>query len=110
MSKARKGQVLRMPIAHSEGRYVVDEPTLKVLEKEKRIVLRYCGPNGEIEDRYNANGSIASIAAITNEKGNVMALMPHPERCSEEILGNTDGLTIFRSIEAKLFGRTAPTP
>lgn len=101
-TKARKGQVLRMPIAHSEGRYVADEATIAKLEKEGKVVLRYCGPNGEIEDRFNANGSMNAIAGITNEKGNVFGLMPHPERCSEELLGNTDGLTIFRSIDAHL--------
>jgi phosphoribosylformylglycinamidine synthase subunit PurQ / glutaminase len=103
LSKARRGEVLRMPIAHSEGRYIADEGTIAELEKGGRVLLRYCGPNGEISEAFNANGSTNSIAGITNAKGNVFGLMPHPERCSDAVLGNTDGLTVFRSIDSTLF-------
>ena len=97
-----KGAVLRMPIAHSEGRYIADPRTIDRLEKEGRVLLRYCGPKGEIEERFNANGSTNSIAGIANEKGNVFGLMPHPERCADPLLGNSDGLAVFRSIEKYL--------
>ncbi|MFH1262578.1 MAG: phosphoribosylformylglycinamidine synthase I [Pseudomonadota bacterium] len=103
LSKGTKGQVLRMPIAHSEGRYIADEATIAALEKEGRVLLRYCGPNGELSDEFNANGSTNAIAGIVNPKGNVFGLMPHPERCADELLGNTDGMTVFRSIDSYLF-------
>lgn len=102
LDRLPKGQVLRLPIAHSEGRYVADEKTVRELETEKRIALRYTGPRGEQEDRYNANGSVQAIAAVTNKRGNVFGLMPHPERCSEEILGNTDGRRFFESLVSHL--------
>ncbi|HLG19867.1 MAG TPA: phosphoribosylformylglycinamidine synthase subunit PurQ [Bdellovibrionota bacterium] len=93
-----KGKVLRLPIAHSEGRYDADDATLGSLRTRNQIALRYVGPKGEEEDRFNANGSAAAIAGITNERGNVFGLMPHPERCSDEALGNTDGLTLLRKL------------
>ena len=102
LGQAKIGQVLRMPIAHSEGRYIVDQLTLAQLKKNDQIVLKYCSSHGEVEEKFNANGSTNSIAGVVNEKGNVMALMPHPERAAEEILGNTDGLVIFKSLEAYL--------
>ena len=92
----RVGQVLRMPIAHAEGNYIHTESALDDLEESGRVVFRYCSPNGEpAGDEWNINGSQRDIAGITNEAGNVLGLMPHPERCAEEILGNRDGLAIF---------------
>jgi phosphoribosylformylglycinamidine synthase I len=88
-----KGQVLRLPIAHAEGRYYADEETLARLEGEGLVVFRYAPLQGE-ED-YNPNGSLHDIAGIVNEKGNVLGMMPHPERAVDEILGNTDGLPFF---------------
>jgi len=96
------GEVIRLPIAHSEGRYTADSATLERLEQNHQVALRYVGPQGELEDRYNANGSDAAIAGIVNERGNVLGLMPHPERCSEEILGNTDGLKILRQLQKQI--------
>ncbi len=97
-SAIKVGTVLRLPIAHSEGCYVTDEATLSHLEKNGQVILRYTSPTGELKDEFNANGSMNAIAALANEKGNVFGLMPHPERCSEAVLGNDDGLAIFRSM------------
>jgi len=94
----RKGEVLRIPIAHGEGRYVADPPLLDRLEKEGRILLRYCGPRGEIDDRFNVNGSERAIAGIMNERGNVFGLMPHPERDAEPIVGLGQGRQLFASL------------
>jgi len=89
----RKGQVLRLPIAHAEGRYYADRETLARLEGEGLVVFRYAPLKGE-ED-YNPNGSLNDIAGIVNEKGNVLGMMPHPERAVDEVLGGTDGLPFF---------------
>lgn len=89
-SEFKKGEIIRMPIAHNEGNYYTDD-----LSKVKNlIVLRYYGEN--------PNGALDNIAGIVNEKGNVFGLMPHPERCSEKILGSEDGLRIFKSIVRSL--------
>ncbi|TBH17627.1 phosphoribosylformylglycinamidine synthase subunit PurQ [Thermus thermamylovorans] len=88
-----KGQVLRLPIAHAEGRYYADPETLERLEGEGQVVFRYAPLHGEAD--YNPNGSLHDIAGITNEKGNVLGMMPHPERAVEEVLGGTDGLPLF---------------
>jgi len=92
------GQVLKIPIAHNDGRYFCDEETLKRLEKNEQIVFRYCTPNGEVTEEANPNGSLGNIAGIVNEKFNVLGMMPHPERASEKLLGSEDGLFIWRSI------------
>ena len=94
----RTGQVLRMPIAHGEGNYFADGETLKALEGDGRVVFRYCGPSGEEAPDANPNGSKSNIAGIINEMGNVLGMMPHPERCSEELLGGADGALIWRSL------------
>ncbi len=93
-----KGEVLQIPIAHGEGNYFCDPATLQSLKDNKQILFTYCGPDGEDEDSYNPNGSLANIAGICNRPGNVLGMMPHPERCSEEVLGGTDGLKIFASM------------
>ncbi len=93
-----EGQVLRLPIAHGEGNYFTDEETLKKLEGEGRVVFRYCGPNGETDERFNYNGSIDRIAGICSANRRVVGMMPHPERASDpELDGKGDGLAIIRS-------------
>jgi phosphoribosylformylglycinamidine synthase I len=97
-SACKRGEVLEVPVAHGEGNYIVDEETLGQLEHENRILFRYCDRNGMITDDANPNGSMANIAGLINDRGNVVGLMPHPERCSDEILGHTDGKKFFQSI------------
>jgi len=92
------GDVLRIPVAHGEGNYFADDDVLKRLEDDRRIVFRYCTSSGEITPRANPNGSSLNIAGIVNETGNVLGLMPHPERACDPVLGNTDGRVFFRSI------------
>ncbi|MBI4777328.1 phosphoribosylformylglycinamidine synthase subunit PurQ [Candidatus Desantisbacteria bacterium] len=98
------GQVLKMPIAHAEGNYFVDNETLSKLQKNNQIVFRYCTPEkddkGVVSFTYadNPNGSIDNIAGICNENGNVLGMMPHPERAAEQILGGVDGRLIFESV------------
>ena len=94
----RQGQVIRMPIAHGEGNYFADDDALARLESEGRVLLRYCTPQGELTEDANPNGSMHAIAGLCNEQRNVMALMPHPERCAEEILGNDDGRAFFTGL------------
>lgn len=93
------GQVLQVPIAHKEGNYFCDQETLAGLEANRQIVFRYCDPAGNVNEAANPNGSRDNIAGIVNQRGNVLGMMPHPERCSEELLGNADGLKIWKSIE-----------
>jgi phosphoribosylformylglycinamidine synthase I len=93
-----EGEVLEVPIAHGEGNYIADEDTLKQLEDQNRIVFRYCDRAGNITEEANPNGSMSNIAGIINEGGNVIGLMPHPERCSDEVLRHTDGKKFFQSI------------
>lgn len=94
----REGQVLRIPIAHGDGNYYVDEETLKDMEKNNQVVFRYCSESGEVIFGQNPNGSVNNIAGICNRRGNVLGMMPHPERCMEKILNNQDGVVIFQSI------------
>jgi len=94
----RKGQVLRMPIAHFDGNYYADPAVLEDIERNGRIVFRYCDPDGRLTDEANVNGSLHAIAGLTNARGNVMGMMPHPERASEAILGSTDGRIVFESL------------
>jgi phosphoribosylformylglycinamidine synthase len=98
----RPGQVLRMPIAHGEGRFTFGPSDLKKLERNGQVVFRYCDENGETTDAANPNGAMNSIAGITNEAGNVVGLMPHPERASEDLMGSSDGRIIFESVIATL--------
>ena len=94
------GQVLRVPISHGEGNYYADTDTLDRLESRGQVAFRYCTPDGEVTEGANPNGSVRNIAGITNEQRNVLGMMPHPERCCEEIVGGTDGRVIFESIIA----------
>ena len=97
-SQYPQGAVIRLPIAHGEGSYSVNPNGLKKLQDQDRIVLRYCDERGGIKEDQAPNGSLDNIAGIVNEEGNVMGLMPHPERLSEMVLGGDDGRHIFQSI------------
>lgn len=92
---ANTNQVLKIPIAHSEGRYVADDSTLTKLKSNNQIVFTYCNETGEAD---NPNGSTLNIAGISNVQKNIIGMMPHPERASETDLGNTDGLLLFKSL------------
>jgi phosphoribosylformylglycinamidine synthase I len=92
------GQILTIPIAHGEGNYEADEATLEKLEGEGRVVFRYVDREGSATDEANPNGSWHNIAGLTNESGNVLGLMPHPERAMERILGSDHGLALFTSL------------
>ncbi len=91
-------QILKIPIAHNEGNYYIDATGLKELKNNNQIVFRYCSTTGEIGDQFNPNGALDNIAGIMNKKGNVLGMMPHPERSSERELGSQDGYFIFKSI------------
>ena len=104
-SSCKVGQVLRIPISHGEGNYYADDATLDDLESNGRVVLRYCTPQGEATSQSNPNGSLRNIAGIVNREGNVLGMMPHPERCCEEIMGGTDGRYVFESIIGSLVSR-----
>lgn len=97
-SAYRPGQVLRLPIAHGEGNYYADPETLAALEAGGQVVLRYSEPDGRMSEAANPNGSLHNIAALINKEGNVLGMMPHPERASEAILGSEDGRGIFTSM------------
>lgn len=90
-----QGQVIRVPIAHHDGNYETDEETLKMLEGNGQVALRYCDPDGAISSPANPNGSINNIAGITNESRTVLGLMPHPERLVDPLQGGTDGKPMF---------------
>ncbi len=98
----QRGATLRLPIAHAEGNYTCDDETLAELQREDRIIFRYCDAQGETSDRANSNGSRYSIAGICNRERNVLGLMPHPESACEDLLGSSDGSPIFRSLTATL--------
>lgn len=93
-----KGELLTIPIAHADGNYFADQQTLDRLVENRQIVFKYSSPDGGVNHENNPNGSCLNIAGICNKEGNVLGMMPHPERCSEKILGNQDGLKIFQSI------------
>ncbi len=93
-----RNQILKIPIAHNEGNYYIDKDGFKNLEKNGQIIFRYCSPVGNVNKEFNPNGSLGNIAGIINREGNVLGLMPHPERSSERELGSTDGFLIFESI------------
>ena len=97
-SKAKPHQILKLPIAHSMGRYVASEQVLRELEQENQIVLKYCSQKGDSDDVSNVNGSTHAIAGIVNRDRNILGLMPHPERACEMLLGSIDGRVVFDSI------------
>ena len=97
-SECKTGEILHIPIAHGDGNYFADDETLERLEKNGQILFRYCEPDGSITKKSNPNGSIRNIAGIMNETGNVMGLMPHPERAADPLIGPIDGQKIFQSV------------
>jgi phosphoribosylformylglycinamidine synthase len=97
------GQVLKIPIAHADGRYFADAETMEELESKDQILFKYCDERGAIDEASNPNGSLASIAGICNKSRNVFGMMPHPERAAEEILGNTDGRMLLDSLVKMAF-------
>ncbi|MEK6694256.1 MAG: phosphoribosylformylglycinamidine synthase subunit PurQ [Nitrospirota bacterium] len=109
--RCKPGQVLTLPIAHADGNYYTDQSTLSKLNAQNRIVFRYCTPDGQVTPEANPNGSLDGIAGITNAAGNVLGLMPHPERSAEALLGNEDGrLILFSLLDSIKSGRFAPKP
>jgi len=97
-SELENGEVLSLPIAHAEGNYVCDDETFAELENNNQIIFRYCDETGDLTDEANPNGSRSNIAGICSAEGNVLGMMPHPERACEELLGSNDGRDIFRSL------------
>jgi phosphoribosylformylglycinamidine synthase len=106
---AERGQILKIPIAHSDGNYTCDDATLAELEKNNLVVFRYTTPDGSDDAAGNPNGSMNNIAGICNRERNVAGLMPHPERAVESALGSTDGLVIFKSMIEALVGAAKAT-
>ncbi|HEY7472775.1 MAG TPA: phosphoribosylformylglycinamidine synthase subunit PurQ [Gemmatimonadota bacterium] len=98
MRHYREGQVVRFPVAHGEGNYAADADTLDRLEAEGRVVFRYVDESGAVAPEANPNGSARSIAGVVNERGNVLGLMPHPDRAMSPLLGSEDGRAIFRGL------------
>ncbi|MCQ1535688.1 phosphoribosylformylglycinamidine synthase I [Methanosarcina sp. KYL-1] len=103
-SKFRKGEVIRMPIAHMEGQFYAEEAVLAELDENEQVVFRYVDENGKVTDEANPNGSLENIAGIVNTNRNVFGLMPHPERASEAILGSDDGRRLFESMADYITG------
>ena len=101
-SEYDRGQIIRVPIAHGDGRYTADEATLDELEAGQRVVFRYVNANGDTVDSANPNGSARSIAGIVSAEGNVLGMMPHPERALDDLLGSHDGIALFQSILARV--------
>jgi phosphoribosylformylglycinamidine synthase len=96
--QCKAGEIIEIPIAHGEGNYFTDPDTLKRLEDKQQVVFRYCNRSGNTTDDANPNGSLNNIAGIINEAGNVLGMMPHPERASDPVLQHTDGRKIFESM------------
>jgi phosphoribosylformylglycinamidine synthase subunit PurQ / glutaminase len=92
------GQVLSVPVAHGDGRYTADPDVIARLEDKGRVAFRYCSASGAVTDEDNVNGSVNRIAGILNDAGNVLGMMPHPERAVDPIIGATDGLGVFHSL------------
>lgn len=104
-TELERGDVLSLPVAHAEGNYVCDPDVFESLKANRQIVFRYCDENGEVTDAANPNGAGSNIAGISNREGNVLGMMPHPERACEELLGSNDGLAIFRSLTNAIAAR-----
>lgn len=101
----RQGEVLAIPIAHGEGNYFTDPETLAMLEENNQVVFRYCTDQGDITDAANPNGSLANIAGIINKYGNVLGMMPHPERAVDPLLRHVDGRKVFQSMIQNFMSR-----
>jgi len=95
-----RGRTLRIPIAHFEGNYYADPQQLRQLQRERQVVFRYATRDGRVVPEANPNGSLDNIAGIVNRAGNVLGMMPHPERCAEAVLGGEDGRYVFESLIA----------
>jgi len=93
-----RGDVLKIPIAHAEGNYYAGQDDIKYLKGNSLIAFKYCDQEGLVDSESNPNGSVENIAGILNSQGNILGMMPHPERCCEEVLGGKDGKLIFESI------------
>jgi phosphoribosylformylglycinamidine synthase subunit PurQ / glutaminase len=103
----KPGEIIKVPVAHGEGNFMVTDEVLQDLETNKQVVFRYSGPQGEITNEFNINGSRNNIAGIVSKEGNVFGMMPHPERACESILGSADGLKILNSIRESVRQRVA---
>ncbi len=97
-SSLKIGAPIKIPVAHGEGRFYADEKTLATIENNNQVIFRYCDENGYVTEESNPNGALNNIAGICNEGRNVFGMMPHPERAADAVLGNTDGLAIFKSM------------
>jgi phosphoribosylformylglycinamidine synthase len=97
-----EGQIIRIPIAHGDGRYTASDTVLDALEQNQQVLFRYVNPAGETMDDANPNGSARSIAGIVNAEGNVLGMMPHPERALDDLLGSSDGVALFESLLARV--------
>lgn len=104
-----QGDVLALPVAHGDGNYFADAETIRQLEERQQVVFRYCDDRGAIAPDANPNGSLSGIAGIVNERGNVLGMMPHPERAVDPLLGLTDGRKIFDAVLEHVLSRVAPT-
>ncbi|MBF0607520.1 MAG: phosphoribosylformylglycinamidine synthase subunit PurQ [Candidatus Magnetobacterium sp. LHC-1] len=96
------GQVLKIPIAHAMGNYFAEASVIERLTANNQIVFRYCDQDGAVSDNVNPNGALLNIAGITNETGNVLGMMPHPERCVQDILGSSDGRALFEAMASSM--------
>lgn len=103
-------QVITLPIAHGEGCYYADAETIAELEKNRQILFRYCTATGEVTESANPNGSLLGIAGICNRQGNVLGMMPHPERAADSALGRTDGMALFQGLLAALATQRGSSP
>lgn len=101
-TKGIEKNILKIPVAHGDGNYFADEKILNELEQNDQIIFKYSSPDGDLNDKYNPNGSKLNIAGITNKQGNVLGMMPHPERSCDSILGKTDGSFIFKRLAENL--------
>jgi len=101
-SSMKKGQVINIPVSHGEGNYFIDDEGLQKLEENDQVAFRYCDENGNLTEESNFNGSVSAIAGITNKAGNVLGMMPHPERAMEKVLGSDDGKLFFESVLGRL--------
>tara|TARA_Y100001970_G_scaffold294362_1_gene451549 strand:- start:29653 stop:30357 length:705 start_codon:yes stop_codon:yes gene_type:complete len=97
-SRIKEDKIIKIPISHGEGNFYADEITLKNIEANGQVAFRYCDSDGKVTSQGNPNGSLNNIAGVTNAKGNVLGMMPHPERCCDPLLGGIDGELIFGSI------------
>lgn len=101
-SEFKNDELIKIPISHGEGNYQADTNIINKLEDENRIIFRYSSSDGDLNEASNPNGSINNIAGITNKKGNVLGMMPHPEKACEKLIGGDDGLGIFKSVIKKV--------